>query len=255
MGIVVGRMDLGETDRVIRILSPELGRVSVVARGARSGRGRFAGADIGVRVRWSARAPADAGGLRPLVSLEVEDPRVRLRASYARIVLAGHACEAVGALARENHAEPRLFGLLETALLLLDATDTDPGSAFRAGIEAKALTFAGIGPALVRCTGCEGALEPEMRFSAAGGGLRHRGCVTTEDGPAIPMTAEFAGALEAARRAPLAALLDAALPAGPEGALSDAIEAHLGRALATRALIDPPPTDAPLDRGGGGESP
>jgi DNA repair protein RecO (recombination protein O) len=48
-GIVVGRQDYGEADRILRLLTPDAGRVAVIARGARSDRSRWASLDIGVR--------------------------------------------------------------------------------------------------------------------------------------------------------------------------------------------------------------
>lgn len=235
-GVVVGRHDYGETDRILRILAPDAGRVGVMARGARSPRSRFAALDLGARVRWAAR-PAK-GGLRTLAAAEVVDGRIHLRRSLARLATAAYACELCGALARDEHPEPRLYGLLETALLLLDAADADPGDAFLAGLEAKALTFAGVGPALDRCAACGGALDGPLVWMPGGGGVRHARCAGAEEGRAIPATVEWARALEAARRAPLRELLDARLPQGPPDALHLAVAAHLGRALPSRAVLE-----------------
>jgi recombinational DNA repair protein (RecF pathway) len=170
--------------------------------------------------------------------LEVEDGRARLRNSFARLTLAAYFCEVAGSLAREDHAEPRLYGLLETALLVLDAVDTDPASALRAGFEAKALTFAGIAPVLDRCVACSRAPDADLWFSPAGGGVFHVGCLPAGDASAVAVSPAFAQALEAARRAPLASLVDTALPPGPIDALSDCVAVHLGRPLQSRALLD-----------------
>jgi DNA repair protein RecO (recombination protein O) len=230
-GIVVSRLDYGEADRVLRILTPDAGRVAVIARSARMARSRLAAVDIACRVRFQARE----GELATLVSAEVLDGRLRLREGLGRLATAAYACELCGALAREHHAEPRLYGLLETALLLLDATDADPGDAFRAGLEAKALTFAGVSPALDHCVRCGGAPEPQMRFGPTG--LLHPRCDDGEE-RTIAIDARFAAALEAARRAPLRDLLDTTLPDGPGDALYRAACAHLGRALPSRAVLD-----------------
>ena len=235
-GIVVGRLDYGESDRIVRLLTPSEGRIAVMARGARSARSRWAGMDIGAKVRFGARE--GRGGMPQLVTVEVDDPHIRLRDALGRLALASYACEVCASLAREHHPEPRLFGLLETTLLLLDACDADPGVAFRVGLEGKAFTFAGIGPVLDRCVRCGGAPEPVMYFLPAGGGLRHARCREEEEGHAIPMSAAFAAALEAARRAPLRDSLDLALPPGPTDVLAIAVTAHTGRPLAAKAVLD-----------------
>ncbi len=232
---MVGRHDYGDADRIVRLLTPGEGRVGLLARGARSERSRWAVLDLGARVR--VRSRPGRGDLEPVAEVEVLDARVRLRGALGPLALAAYACELCGALAREGQGEPRLFGLLETALLLLDATDADPGAAFRAALEAKALTFAGVAPVLDRCVGCGDPVEETMIFAPGAGGLVHRRCAPAE-GTMRAVPASFAAALEAARRAPLRDVLDAPLPPGPVDLLHDAIAAHLGRALASRVVLD-----------------
>lgn len=232
-GIVIGRTDYGERDRVVRLLTPDHGRLSLMAKGARGSKPRFSALDLGARVRWAARP---GQGLRNLVDAEILDGRIRLRASLGRLALAAYAGELCGALAREEHSEPRLYGLLEMALLVLDAADADPGLAFVVGLEAKALTFAGVGPALDRCAACGADVETSMVFVPAGGGLRHPRCAADDDGPVLPVSEAWARAVQAARRAPLRDLLDTGLPPGPTNALALAVAAHLGRALPSRAV-------------------
>jgi DNA repair protein RecO (recombination protein O) len=234
-GIVVGRHDFGESDRIVRLLTPGEGRVGVLARGARAGRSRWAVLDLGCHAR--VRTRPGRGDLEPLVDVELLDARVHLRSSLGRLSLAAYACELCGALARDGHPEPRLFGLLEMALLLLDAAEADPGPAFRAALEAKALTFAGVAPVLDRCAVCNEPVANEMVFAPSAGGLVHRGCAPAEAG-LRPVTAAHAAALEHARRAPLRDVLDGALPPGPTALLHDAIAHHLGRPLASRAVLD-----------------
>lgn len=234
-GIVVGRHDFAEADRVVRLLTPDSGRVGLLARGARQERSRWAVLDLGSRVR--ARTRPGKGELEPIVEVEVLDARVRLREGLGRLALAAYACELCGALAREDHGEPRLYGLLETALLLLDATDADPGPAFRLALEAKALTFAGVAPVLDRCVACEVPLEPTMRIAPAAGGLFHPRCAPAGEAR-VDVPAAYAAALEAGRRAPLRDVLDARLPPGPADVLYACVVAHLGRPLPSRGVLD-----------------
>ncbi len=233
--IVVGRQDLGENDRIFRFLTPTTGRLSAVGHGARAARSRWTGLDIGTRARIASRP--GRGDLERLVSVEVDDPRIRLRNGLGRLALAVYACELCGALAREGHAETRLYGLLDTALLLLDATDGDPAPAFCAALEGKALTFAGIAPVLDRCVACADVLEENMAFAPGAGGLVHARCAV-DAGATWPVSSAVAAALEAARRAPLRDSLDLGLPPGPADVLSRAVTAHLGRPLASRVVLE-----------------
>jgi len=238
-GIVVGRFDLGERDRVLRILAPGRGRVGVVARGARGARSRWAGLDIGAGVRFVSRRAREASGLETLLSAEVRDPRVRVRGQLDALALAAYGCEVASALAREGQPEPRLYGVLETLLLLLDAIEGAPAPGLRAAFEAKALTFAGVAPLLDRCARCGAALGAgALRFAPGGGGVLHLGCLRDEDGAAAACGPEWCAALETLRRAPMRDAVAATLPLGPPTALGDAIAAHLGWMPGSRAMLD-----------------
>ncbi|RME25410.1 MAG: DNA repair protein RecO, partial [Deltaproteobacteria bacterium] len=163
--IVVGHVDLGERDRILRLLTAELGRISAIARGARGSRRRFAGAmDSGALVAASLRP--GRGELWVLDEATLLEGRDRARQDLLRLSLLAYAVELCSSLARTEHPEPRLFGLLEIAALLIDAMTGAPGPAFRAGLEAKALTFAGLAPSLERCVVCGKGLGGATRFSS-----------------------------------------------------------------------------------------
>lgn len=235
-GIVVGRQDLGETDRILRLLTPDAGRVSVVARGARGPRSKWTELDLGTRAAFQLRP--GRGDLDVLVSADVADARVQVRSVLENLTLACHACEVIGSLARTSQAEPRMYGLLEMALTLLDAMDGPTEASFRAGLETKALSFAGFAPVLVACVVCGGAPEPGMHLLVASASARHARCAHPDEGPSLPVTAAFCAAVEHARRSPLRDVVDTPLPPGPRDAISRAIEHHLGHALHARALLD-----------------
>ncbi len=216
-----------EDDRILKLLSPEDGRIAAFQR---AGRRKPLGLDVGSRARVTLRRRT--GGLDTLVAAEVDDPRLHLRRSYSRLVLAQYGCELVGSFAHEGASEPKLFGLLETLLLLLDALDDDPGPALLAALELKVLTFAGVGPSLDRCGLCGGSVEAEMAFDPGGGGARHRRC-----GEGIGVSGEALAELEELRRTPLRELVDRPIPAGHEAWVADLVRHQLGRELGSRALV------------------
>ena len=246
--IVLGHVDFGDRDRIVRLLSPDHGRVACLARGARGSRRRFAGAlDVGNRVQASLRP--GKGELWHLDEAVLLDGRTGARQDLLRLTLLAYAGELCGALAREHQPEPRLYGLLDMACLLLDAMTGAPGAAFRAGLEAKALTFAGLAPSLSRCVTCGEPLLPgeDPAFDPDKGGAVHAACA-----PGLTVVApDWLRAVEAARRAPLRELVDTPLPPGPPWALAEMIESHLGRALQSRrvlAAFEPPAHPSPGPR-------
>jgi DNA repair protein RecO (recombination protein O) len=244
--IVVGSLAYGESDRIVRLLLPTRGRVSALARGARGSRRRFQGVvDLGNRIDVEVRK--GRGELWSLTAATLVDARLHVRADHVRLALLAYLCEVAGALAAEEHAEPTLFGLLDTALTVLDHATAMPSAAFRVGFEAKALTFAGFAPSLQLCVACGRPLEGALV-------LRPDGAATHADcpGSGAAVTSSWVAEVEHCRRTPLRELVDPALPSGPAWALSHAIEAHTERGLKSRAFLqqteEPPvafPGDAP----------
>lgn len=234
--IVVGHLDYRERDRIVRLLTPGLGRVSCLARNARGSRRRFGGAlDIGNKVQAGLRP--GRGDLWHVDEAELLEGRSGARQDLLRLTLLAYACELCGGLAREHQPEPRLFGLLDMTALLLDAMSGPPGAAFRAGLEAKALTFAGLAPALDRCVACGELLLPgqPVALDVHKGGALHLSCA-----PGLPaLDPTWLLAVEHARRTPLRELVDAPLPPGPAWALAEAVEAWLGRPLLSRRVLAP----------------
>lgn len=238
--LVLSRQDHGEADRIVRLLSAERGRSTAIARSARRAGARFGAAleplslvELGLRAR--------AHSMDVLEHVELVEPHLRLRDDLDRLTQAAHAAEVCGGLAREEHPEPRLFGLCQTALLVLDAATAAPGLAFRLGLEAKALTFAGLLAPLDRCAACGRPAQAEedapWLLTAAEGAALHAACGSS----GTMCSASFLIDLEAARRRPLQDSLDLDLPAGPRWALAERVEAQLNRPLRARALL----SDAP----------
>ena len=233
VAIVVGLRDYKEADRIVRLLSPERGIITALARSARSSSKRFGGClDIGNRIEVSLRPPRSIGGWWGLDSALLEDGRAHTRSDLDRLALVAYCTEICARLAREEHPEPKLFGLLDMALSLLDAMTGPPGPCFRLGLEAKALTFAGLGPQLTRCTSCDAPLTPPLIFTSTGVSHRHCG----PSGEAV--TLAWLASVETARRTPLRQSVDTPSPEGPEWALAEAIEIHLGSRLRSRSILN-----------------
>ncbi len=229
--VVVGRQDYGEADRIVRLLSAELGRISVLARHARKSRRRFGGR-LDLSNVLTVTVKRGRGELYLLTDCDLEAGHPHLRGDLYRLSLAGYACELCAGLAQEDRPEPRLFGLLEVALLVLEAASSEPARAFRAGLEAKALTFGGLTPSLEGCAVCHEGLDEPLAWSPEAGGACHRRCA---DGEAI--SPRWVAAVEAARRTPLRDLVDVELPPGPRWALHELYRWQVGKPLKSAEVL------------------
>lgn len=230
--LVVGLQNYKEADRIVRLLTPQNGRITALARSARSSTKRFGGAlDIGNRIEVTLRPPKSAGGWWAFEKANLEDGRAHLRTDLDRLTLLTYCTEVCGQLAREDHAEPKLFGLLDMAISLLDAMSEPPSPLFRIGFEAKALTFAGVGPQLLVCVACGERLDGPTSIAAAG--AHHAHCSDSLN----MVSLEWLEAVENARRTPLKDSMDSTMPPGPQWAFAEAIEAHLGKRLRSRSVL------------------
>jgi len=230
--IVIGQTDYAEADRIVRLLTAESGRISVMARGARKSRKRFGGTlDLGNRVDMEIFS--GRGSLSVLGECMLVRGHGHVRGDLDRLALLNYACEWMGSLAREEYAEPKLFGLLEVALAVLDAATAVPKRVFRWGLEAKALTFAGLTPVLVSCTACRRPLEDTACYSPEAGGLLHQEC-----GAGRVVSRAWWEQVELARRTPLAELVDLQPASGSDAwILHDHLHWHLGHPLRSRTML------------------
>jgi DNA repair protein RecO (recombination protein O) len=229
--LVLGSVDYGEADRIVQLLTPDRGRISALARGARRSKKRFAGAlDLGNRI--TALLRPGRGDLWHLQGAHLEHGHPHLRKDLDRIALAAYACELVAALAPQDQPAPKLFGLLDVALLVLDAVTEPPRTAWRVGLEAKALSFAGLTPNLVSCDTCDEPLLEPLVFSPSAGSLRHAHC-----GEGRRVSLALAQAIERARRTPLSELVDLDLPPGEPWLIYEHLQWHQGKPLRSRELL------------------
>lgn len=227
--VVVGRQDLGEADRIVRLLTADHGRVDVIARGARASRKRFGGAlDPGTRLSVSWRR--GRGELPLLTDAAVLASPRRAREDYGRLVLLGYGCDLLAVLSEHGLAGAKGFGLLGAWLARLEEGDV-PTEAARIALEAKALTFAGLAPRTVSCVACGDALDDPAVFDVDGGGGMHARC-----GTGRPVAAAALAHVEALRRRPLAEA-EGTVDTEVRWLLADFVEHHTRRPLRARALL------------------
>ena len=167
-------MRYGEADRILHLYTPQLGRVSAIAKGVRRARSRFGG-----RLEPFFRLQLDLhegrGELLTVTGAQTIEAYAHLRSDARAIDAAARACDAVGRLFETGEPHPNVFNLLCRRLSLLDA-GTSPGAPDAAG-RAGALAFrlklmlaAGLAPQLGACACC-GEHEHLVGFSGASGGV------------------------------------------------------------------------------------
>ncbi|MGH7443082.1 MAG: DNA repair protein RecO [bacterium] len=221
--------DRGEDDRLLSILSPELGRVPVLARHARGSHRRFGAALQPFRRFEAALRPGDGGlffldgasvlelPLGPDAGLDV------LAAAWLCLDL-GHAFSVAG------QAQPAFFELLLSGLRRLGLGKEMPVSV-RQSVLWGTLAQAGWVPDLERCVSCASTGHwNRMSLDTARGGLLCELCLSPSEASLPEGTAEHWAAL--AKGLPVGAG-----PVRAEEALLRWTEHHAGRAFSSAALL------------------
>lgn len=122
--IILRLTDYGEADRIVSLLTPQLGRISGIARGARKSRKRFGGALEGfAHLRLQLNLGA---GLAGIASADIISIFSGIRTELSRIGHAAYACELTERLTPEGEENPRLFRLLLRYLEWLDQVPPSP---------------------------------------------------------------------------------------------------------------------------------
>jgi DNA repair protein RecO (recombination protein O) len=169
----------GEADVILTLLTRTLGKVSVMARGARKSARRFSGVLEPMHtlaVQLDERSGADLLGLR---EARISRPRMRLAGDLDRLSAAGQALRWVRHAAPIHTPETEVF---EEVVALLDRLDDpDPGVSPEALLAAAGLRLLkdfGYGLSLSECVRCGKRCDPNRGawVDAGAGGLVCQAC-------------------------------------------------------------------------------
>lgn len=157
-GIVLSHRNFSDSHRIVEVLSAEEGRVSLLARGARASKKRFAGAlDSFVTLRMQVSA---SGNLWTLLSVDILNPRLPLRSDLDSLLRASLLVELARTLAPEQQPAPEVLGVLTDALDRIAAGElASAAAAFPAMLAA-----AGVLPEVGACAQCGHRERPGRVF-------------------------------------------------------------------------------------------
>jgi DNA repair protein RecO (recombination protein O) len=148
-GIVVRRRNQGEADRVLTLCTP-LGKLDVIAKGARKVRSRKAG-HIELFSRSSFVIARSRSSWDIVSQAETVEPHAALREDLLRGTHARYAVELFDRFFTEGEGGQTMFDLLDRTLTWL-CEDDDPDLTIRF-YEQHLLSLAGFRPELFRCVG------------------------------------------------------------------------------------------------------
>ena len=172
--VVLRSHKIGEADKVLRLMTRDHGKRSAVAKGVRKTGSRF-----GARLEplTCASVLIHRGRSLDIVrQAEIESSFHEVREDLLGFVAGSAMVELIDCLTQEHEPHPELFDLLLSGLVALRERPVDSGFTL-AFFEFKALSEAGFGLGVTRCSECGAALpEGQAWFSLHRGGLICENC-------------------------------------------------------------------------------
>lgn len=223
--VVIGRMALGESDRLVTFYTREFGKVRGVAKAARRPRSRF-GSGLELFTQGQLLFfETERSELARVDAFDILHPFQSVRENLECLTLGSWVVECLGRLSADRDPSPALYGLLLRTLKALEGPGRPSRAAFCFAL--RAVDLLGHRLRLDRCLACErplpfGSQSARLDFTAGGlvcgpcardghdgvdvsgaaqRGLRRLRTLSWDEALAAPLPpaleAEMAGALEA----------------------------------------------------------
>lgn len=169
--IILRRIPLSETDKILTLYTREYGKLSGIAKGSRRTTSRLAGA--AEPLMFLRALLAEGMNLDVLTQAEIRDSFPVIRSDFGLYLRATYACELMDRLTEERDPAPDAFDLLLSTLYVLQHA-ADPDAAIHA-YEMQLMSLSGYEPRLDACIRCERDYLSEEAdpagFSAGRGGI------------------------------------------------------------------------------------
>ncbi len=248
--IVLKAMRLGEADRLLTMLTPSLGKVRAVARGALKPKSKLAGhvepftrAALMVRYGHTLDVVAQA---------QAQESYQGIRSDLAKTSLAFYMVELADRFAAEGQESYPLYSLLVEALTWLEQT-ADVGLA-RPAFELQVLRLSGYALQLSRCQKCREETAGDAWLSLDAGGVLCSRCRGQDPGTR-PLSAGARAAMRYLQNDAFLRGVKVKLSAGMVREIEAVAEGYtthvLEQALKSTAFMEQVRRDGPLPASGG----
>jgi len=203
-GIILRTHKLGEADRIVTILTSNLGKVSAVAKGVRKTKSKF-----GSRLEPFMHVDLvlyKGRNLDIVTQAEIIDSFSGIRDNFDRITYGSAMLDLTNKVAIEGERDVALYNLLLKGLSVIPGVKKN----FRLlliAFDIKLMAISGYMPKLERCVVCEKGLGAKMHFSFQWGGVVCDDCKVS-DRNSIVVTPAAVETLSRLLRRPLLEAID-----------------------------------------------
>lgn len=204
-GFVLKQRNIGENDKIITLLTPDLGIIEASARNVKSGRSGLASACQLMTYSEFCLYRGKSG--YSINTAEVTEAFYSLRLDVIKVALAGYFCELTTYLSPSGENTPDYLRLLLNTLSFLQTDKRNP-LMLKAIFELRGAAIAGFMPNLVCCTECSHFEKEEMYFLLLEGVLICSDCFSEtelfrKDSPIVSVPTPILSALRHIVYAPM----------------------------------------------------
>lgn len=191
-GLVLRSVDTKESDKILTVLTAGMGKLPVIAKGARSRRSRITAA--AQLLAYSELVLSESHGWQYLTEASTIELFDGVRQDVVLLSLASYLAELTEHVVYEEGEAGDILSLLLNALYALGQLKKPP-ELVRGAFELKLMSLIGFEPMVERCALCGEVLPAQPVLDIAGSVLRCRSCGAGQ-GRSVPLTP---GALAALR--------------------------------------------------------
>lgn len=177
--ILLRRIEHGDYDLIITLLTLDKGKTSVIAKSAKKSRRRFAGVLELFSILDVVCSHGRGRGLPVLQEAAIKHPLSAIHGNIKKTAYASYWAELINAWTEEGKKQASLFRLLKYALLQLDNGPL-PEAAVSIFFQIRFMEMSGLIPDFVRCIQCGKPIdqirEVNFYFYPAKGGGVCQGC-------------------------------------------------------------------------------
>ena len=182
-GLVIRVSEAGENDKRLVLLTPDRGRISVLAKGARSLRSKYMHATP--LFTYGNYEISERGGAAWLSGASVIEPFHGLQEDIERLALASYLVDVAHELSGQDEPAEDLLRLCLNLLFAL-AHDQKPKELIKAVFEFRVMSEAGYLPDLSGCRICGKQRAAYMYLDVMGGGLTCAECLHSLEARPVP---------------------------------------------------------------------
>jgi DNA repair protein RecO (recombination protein O) len=235
--VVLQRSELGESDRIVTLLTGDMGILRAVAPAARRSKKRFGGClELFARIEASI-TDRGAGKLARLEEAALRDSHEAIKADLLSIAHASYLAELILVFWGERDEAAQAHALLCGTLERLDSGPLSTAELRQ--FELRVLLLAGFAPSLDACLDCAAKNSRQWMFDHDRGGIVCKNCAAESRGPRIepvtPSVIKLLQALQKGGRVPFEA--SPQTRGAARALLGRIIQGHAGRPLRAREFL------------------